>query len=127
MYCFHDKIRIYFTSFIVQISLFVHHFTLIIVFRWGLSPLNPRQGSVPDLLEALKWPQTPRRKLFLHFIVYLATPLPITIDVMSSNLDQGDVYKLTLYVIQFASDWRQVSGFLRVLRFPPPIKLTATI
>jgi hypothetical protein len=31
------------------------------------------------------------------------------------------------YVIKFVSDLRQVSGFLRVLWFPPPIKLTATI
>jgi hypothetical protein len=31
------------------------------------------------------------------------------------------------YVIKFVSDLRQVSGFLRILRFPPPIKLTATI
>jgi hypothetical protein len=30
----------------------------------------------------------------------------------------------TLYVIKFVSDLRQVGGFLRVLRFPPPIKLT---
>ena len=31
------------------------------------------------------------------------------------------------YVIKFVSDLRQVGGFLRVLRFPPLIKLTATI
>ena len=31
------------------------------------------------------------------------------------------------YVIKFVSDLRQVSGFLRVLWFPPPIKLTAMI
>ena len=31
------------------------------------------------------------------------------------------------YVIKFVSDLRQVGGFLRVLRFPPPIELTATI
>jgi hypothetical protein len=31
------------------------------------------------------------------------------------------------YVIKFVSDLRQVGGFLRVLRFPSPIKLTATI
>jgi hypothetical protein len=31
------------------------------------------------------------------------------------------------YVIKFDSDLRQVGGFHRVLRFPPPIKLTATI
>jgi hypothetical protein len=31
------------------------------------------------------------------------------------------------YMIKFVSDLRQVGGFLRVLRFHPPIKLTATI
>jgi hypothetical protein len=31
------------------------------------------------------------------------------------------------YVIKFVSDLRQVSGLLWVLRFPSPIKLTATI
>jgi hypothetical protein len=31
------------------------------------------------------------------------------------------------YVIKFDSDLQQVGGFLRVLRFPPPIKLTATL
>ena len=67
MYCFHDKIRIYFMSFIVQISPFVHQFTLKIVF-----PLNPQQGSALDLLGAS---QIPRRKLCLHFLLYLATPL----------------------------------------------------
>jgi len=31
------------------------------------------------------------------------------------------------YVIKFVSDLQQVGGFLRVLRFPPPIKLTSTM
>ena len=31
------------------------------------------------------------------------------------------------YLIKFVGDLRQVSGFLRVLRFPPSIKQTATI
>ena len=31
------------------------------------------------------------------------------------------------YVITFVSDLRQVGGFVRILRFPPPIKLTVTI
>ena len=31
------------------------------------------------------------------------------------------------YAIKFISDFRQVGGFLRVLRFPPPIKQPATI
>jgi hypothetical protein len=31
------------------------------------------------------------------------------------------------YVTKFISDMQQVGGFLRVPRFPPPIKLTAMI
>ena len=48
--------------------------------------------------------------------------VPITIDVVSLNLDQGEVQH---YVIKFVSDLRQVGGFLQILQFPPPIKLTA--
>jgi len=32
------------------------------------------------------------------------------------------MYSIHHYVIKFVSDLRQVGGFLRVLRFPPPIK-----
>jgi protein gp37 len=39
----------------------------------------------------------------------------------------GEVYLIQHYVIKFLSDLRQVGGFLRVLRFPPLIKLIATI
>ena len=31
------------------------------------------------------------------------------------------------YVIKFVNNLRQVCGFLRILRFPPPIQLTAII
>ena len=31
------------------------------------------------------------------------------------------------YVIKFVSDLRQVSVFIRVIRFPPPIQLTAMV
>jgi hypothetical protein len=76
LYCFHDKIRIYFMYFIVQISSFVHLFTLKIVFRWSPPPpRTPHQGSALDLLAALCGPQTPRRKFCLYFVLYLATPL----------------------------------------------------
>ena len=34
---------------------------------------------------------------------------------------------IVISYFKFISDLRQVDGFLRVLRFPPPIKLTATI
>jgi len=46
---------------------------------------------------------------------------------VSSNHDHAEVYSIQHYVIKFVSDLRQVGGFFWVLRFPPPIKLTATI
>ena len=51
----------------------------------------------------------------------------ITTNVVSSNSSHDGVYSIQHYVIKFVSDLRQVGGFLPVLRFPPPIKLTATI
>ena len=37
------------------------------------------------------------------------------------------IYSIQYYVIKFVNDLKQVAGFLRVLRFPPPIQLTDTI
>jgi hypothetical protein len=45
--------------------------------------------------------------------------VPITTKVVSSNPIHGKVYSIQHYVIKFASDLWQVSGFLR---FPSPIK-----
>ena len=45
-------------------------------------------------------------------------------NAVSSNPAQGDVYSIQHYVLKFVSDLRQFGGFLRVLRLPPPIKLT---
>ena len=53
--------------------------------------------------------------------------VPITTNVVNSNIVHGEMYSIQHYVIKFVSDLRQVGGFLRVFRFPPPIKLTATI
>ena len=44
----------------------------------------------------------------------------ITTKVMSLNPSHGEVYLIQLYVIKF------VCGFLQILRFPPPVQLTAT-
>ena len=46
-----------------------------------------------------------------------------TYNSVLSNLD----YSCTYIYAKFVSDLRQIGGFLRVLWFPPPIKLTATI
>jgi hypothetical protein len=42
-----------------------------------------------------------------------------------SNLDE--VYSIQHHVVKFVSDLRHFGGFLRVPRFSPPMKLTATI
>jgi len=47
--------------------------------------------------------------------------VPITTDVVSSG--RGVQH----YVMKFVSDLQQIGCFLRVLRFPQPIILTATI
>ena len=68
MYCFHDKIRIYFMSFIVQIWPFVHLFTLKIVFGWGgLCPLNPPLGLCPGPAWGLTWPPDPSPQVVPKF------------------------------------------------------------
>ena len=68
---------------------------------------------------------------FLVIIVwYLEIQLPvqsvaITTKIVSFNPARGDVYSIQRNVIKFFSDLRQVAGFLWVLPFPPPIKLTS--
>jgi hypothetical protein len=52
---------------------------------------------------------------------------PITSKVVSANPTHGEVYSIQHYVIKFVSDLQQVGGFLLVLSFPQPIKLTTTI
>jgi len=53
--------------------------------------------------------------------------LLIITKVVSLYPAHGEVYLMQHYVIKFVSDLRHVDGFLWVLWFPPPIKLTATI
>jgi hypothetical protein len=71
------------------------------------------------------------RVSYQKHVVDLLSPrvqsVPITTNGVSSNPVHGEVYSIQHYFIKFVSDLRQVGGFLRVLRFPPPIKLTAMI
>jgi len=59
-------------SFIVQISPFVHLFTLKIVFRWGEwgFALNPPPGFCPGPTRGLEWPPDPSPQVVptFHFI-----------------------------------------------------------
>ena len=62
--------------------------------------------------------------------VRLDLQLPIqSVSITTEVVSSGEVYSIQRYErIKFVSDLRQVVGFLRVLRFPPPpLKLTATI
>ena len=57
----------------------------------------------------------------------LVLSVPIATKVVSSNPVHDEVYSIQHYVIKLVSDLGQLGGFLRVIRFPPPIKLTVTI
>jgi hypothetical protein len=63
--------------------------------------------------------------IFLFFLIMQS--VPITTKVVSLNPAHGKVYSIQLYVIKFVIKLQQVCGFLRVLQFPPQIKLAATI
>jgi hypothetical protein len=51
----------------------------------------------------------------------------ITTKVVSLNPVHGKAYAIQHYVMKFVSYLRQVSDFLQVTWFPPPIKLITTI
>jgi hypothetical protein len=53
--------------------------------------------------------------------------VPITTNLVSSNPAHGKVYSIQHYVIKFVSCLRQSGGFLRVLRFLKPKKLTVAM
>ena len=57
-------------------------------------------------------------------IVYL---MDLQISMQSVEFESRSGQGVQHYVIKFVSDLRQVCGFVRVLQFPPPIKLTATM
>ena len=68
-----------------------------------------------------------RDRIIVEFTPMQSEPITAKKKVMSSNPAHGEVYLIQHKVIRFASDLRQVGGFLRVLWYLPPIKLTATI
>ena len=55
-------------------------------------------------------------------------PVLIPTNIVSSNPADIEMYSIQHYVIKIVGDLdRSVVNFIRVLRFPPPIKLIATI
>ena len=65
--------------------------------------------------------------MVVGFTTTYAISAYVTTNVMNLNPIHGKVYMIQHYVIKFVIDLWQVVGFLRVLWFPSPIKLTATI
>ena len=63
----------------------------------------------------------------VSLVFYNVQSVPIATEAVSLNPAHGEVYSIQHYVIKFVSDLRQVGDFLRVLRFPPPIKLTGSL
>jgi hypothetical protein len=102
--------------------------------HWTL-PLNiltkKEKYEIMVVIERLKWNQRlnyvsdPLDLWSVIMIVWsldLQLPMqsvPITTNIVSSN---PTLYSIQHYVIKLVSDLWQVDGFLRVLRFPPPIK-----
>jgi hypothetical protein len=70
------------------------------------------------------WSWSYGRKLDLQLLVQ---SVPITTKIVSSNLAHDEVYSIQHFVIKFVSELQQVHDLLRVLWFPPPTKLTATL
>jgi len=60
-------------------------------------------------------------------VVEFTTIYAITTKLVRSNHVHNGIYSIQHYVIKFVSDLQQVGGFLRVFRFPPPIKLITSI
>jgi hypothetical protein len=65
----------------------------------------------------------------IFFCLFIIISLVVTSKILllirlSAN---GEVYSIQHYVIKFVSDLHQIGGFLQILQFPPPIKLTTTI
>ena len=69
------------------------------------------------------WGRRGRDRMVVRFTTTYVQLEPITTDVISNPLRAVVQH----YVMTFVSGLRQVGGFLRVLLFPPPIKVTATI
>jgi len=65
--------------------------------------------------------------IFKLFLQLPMQSMPITTKVVSWNSVHIAVNSIQHYVIKIVSDLQQVGGFLQVLPFTPPIKLTAMI
>ena len=97
---------------------------------WGVRPPGPPTRALPwtrwgpeEVPRSLSYSRPPNSKSWIR----PWQSVSFTTNVVSSNPAHDVVYSIQHYVIKFVSDLWQVGGLLRVIRFPPPIKLTAKI
>jgi hypothetical protein len=91
-------------------------------FYWWRKPEYPEKTT--DLSQATDMTLV----AVILWLLYLQLPMPFMhISTKVLFPIHGKVFSIQQYVIKFVCDLRQVGSFLRVLRFPPQIKLTATI
>jgi hypothetical protein len=85
--------------------------------------------SSTDQWDNIKLNGTPLLTLISVFLLSnIKHQAPVqSVPIISISPVHGDVHSIQHYVIKFVSDLRQVGGFLHVLLFPSPIKLTATV
>ena len=69
--------------------------------------------------------QRDRRGRDSIWLLDLQLSVLVTTNDLTSNTGHGEVYSIQHYLIKFVNDLRQVSGFLQVRQFPPPINVTA--
>ena len=99
---------------------------LISIFSFKVSGLNLTWMFI-EWSNFFQWPSWSYNGSWIYDYLHCMQSMPITTNVASSNPAHGDAYSIQHYVIKFVSDLQQVGDFLRKLRFPPPIKLTARI
>ena len=83
---------------------------------------------IPEISYDLNEGRRGRYRMVIGFTLFMQS-VHITTKVVSSNPVNGEVHLIQqyMYMINFDSVLRRVGGFLRVLRFPPQIKLTVAI
>ena len=71
--------------------------------------------------------------VLVGLVIFFATKDNTTVGMYLNTVELKTISRTLIscfpryFKVKFASDLRQVGGFLRVLRFPPPIKLNAMI
>ena len=65
------------------------------------------------------WKNSKTKRILYYIMLYQVHPIWLGFELTKVHVQH--------HVKILVNDLRQVGGFLRVLQFPPPIKLTATI